>query len=175
MFRHEDSVFYQEILEGLYREKIRYLIVGGLAVNLHGVPRATYDLVLDTSAGNIALFCDLLKSLGYIPRLPVDPKRLSDEGAVKEWIAVRNIKAFSFYHEKENRKVIDIVLDHPLDFPAAFERKTILKMDDTELYLASLDDLMKMKRNTGRQKDASDVDMLAMAKRIREEGSLYGV
>jgi hypothetical protein len=176
MFRNEDSVFYQEILEGLYREKIRYLIVGGLAVNLHGVPRATFDLdlILSTDASNITRFCDLLKALGYVPRLPVDPLALSDEGSVQEWIAKGNMNSFSFYHALENRKVIDVVLDHPLDFPAAFERKTILKMDDTELYLASLDDLMEMKRNTGRQKDASDVDMLSMAKRSREEGSVYG-
>ena len=170
-------MFYQEILEGLFREKIRYLIVGGVAVNLHGVPRMTYDLdlILATDAGNIMRFSDLLKTLGYIPRLPVDPKNLANEEAVKDWVLKKNMKAFSFYHERENRKVIDIVLAHPLNFSEAFERKTVLMIGNAELYLASLEDLILMKQDTGRQKDASDVEMLSTVKRIREEGFIYGV
>lgn len=37
-------MFYFEILEGLYNNKIKYLIVGGLAVNLYGIPRVTQDI-----------------------------------------------------------------------------------------------------------------------------------
>jgi hypothetical protein len=170
-------VFYQEIIEGLFSEKIRYLIVGGLAVNLHGVPRATLDLdlILATDVENIHRFCAMLKKLGYVPRLPVDPERLADEGTVQDWIAERNMKAFSFYQEKENRKVIDVVLVHPLDFSTAFDRKTVLKLGDAEVYVASIGDLMEMKRNTGREKDASDLALLAMVPSIREEGSGHGV
>ncbi|HHT9137014.1 MAG TPA: hypothetical protein ACFYEK_07195 [Candidatus Wunengus sp. YC60] len=37
-------MYYFEILEGLYKSKARYLIVGGLSVNLYGVPRVTQDI-----------------------------------------------------------------------------------------------------------------------------------
>lgn len=37
-------MYYFEILEGLYKSKVRYLIVGGLSVNLYGVPRVTQDI-----------------------------------------------------------------------------------------------------------------------------------
>mgnify|MGYP001589470130 FL=1 len=37
-------MYYFEILEGLYKSKVRYLVVGGLSVNLYGVPRVTQDL-----------------------------------------------------------------------------------------------------------------------------------
>ena len=37
-------MFYFEVFKAFYQEKIKYLVVGGLAVNLHGVPRITYDI-----------------------------------------------------------------------------------------------------------------------------------
>jgi hypothetical protein len=176
-FDLEETVFYQEIIEGLFRENIRYLIVGGLAVNLHGVPRTTLDLdlILATDADNIQKFCILLQSLGYVTRLPLDPRKLADENTVKEWIDTKHMKAFSFYHGTENRKVIDIVLGHPFDFTEAFERKTVLHIGETELYVLSLEDLMAMKQNTGRPKDTSDAELLSQVKQIREEGYMYGV
>jgi len=58
-------MFYFEVFEALNREKIKYMIVGRLAVNLHGVPRLTYGLNA------------VQKKLGYIPRLPVNPDNLA--------------------------------------------------------------------------------------------------
>ena len=48
-------MFYIDLLKALYNSKIQYLIVGGVAVNLHGVPRATFDfdLVISTDKSNI--------------------------------------------------------------------------------------------------------------------------
>ena len=37
---------YKSIFKELNRLKINYLVVGGLAVNFHGVPRMTYDIDL---------------------------------------------------------------------------------------------------------------------------------
>jgi hypothetical protein len=39
-----DMVFIQELIEAFDRAEIRYCIVGGVAMNLHGVPRMTYDV-----------------------------------------------------------------------------------------------------------------------------------
>ena len=48
-------MFYIDLLRELYHNKIKYLIVGGVAVNLHGVPRATFDfdLVISTDIDNV--------------------------------------------------------------------------------------------------------------------------
>jgi len=37
---------YQAFFKQLNNQEIDYLIVGGLAVNLHGIPRMTYDIDL---------------------------------------------------------------------------------------------------------------------------------
>lgn len=39
-------MFYLEVFRALEEHKVRYLLVGGLAMNLHGVPRMTMDIDL---------------------------------------------------------------------------------------------------------------------------------
>ena len=37
---------YLEIFKKFNERKIQYIVVGGMAVNFHGIPRATYDIDL---------------------------------------------------------------------------------------------------------------------------------
>lgn len=164
-------MYYFEILEGLYKSKVRYLIVGGLSVNLYGVPRITQDIdiVVAMSKENILKITSLLKGLGYIPRLPVNPDDLANHDKVKDWIENKNLKAFSFYHKKDNYKVIDIVLVHPLDFEKSFINRTVKKAKDIDIYLASVDDIIKMKEFSGRTQDFSDIEMLKKVRKYMGE------
>ena len=56
-------MYYFEILEGLYKSKVRYLIAGGLSVNLYGVPRVTQDIdiVIAMDRENVLKITSLLK------------------------------------------------------------------------------------------------------------------
>ncbi|MBN1115194.1 MAG: hypothetical protein JXA66_07630 [Oligoflexia bacterium] len=155
-------MFYTEIFEKLYKEKIEYLLVGGLAVNLHGVPRSTQDidLIVSVKKDNIVKLTTLLNKLDYVPKLPVDPVGLADSDILSDWINNKNLKAFSFFHKKNNYKVIDVVLAHPLDFEKAFDNKKEILMGKIKVYLASIDDLITMKKFAARPRDLSDVEML---------------
>jgi len=164
-------MFYFEILKGLDKKGIKYLIVGGLSVNLYGVPRVTQDIdiIIAINRENILKITSLLKNLEYIPRLPVNPEDLADPDKVKDWIENKNLKAFSFYHKKDTYKVVDIVLVHPLDFEKAFENKTVKKVEETKIYLVSIEDLIIMKEFSGRPQDFSDIEMLKKARKFLEE------
>ncbi|NHI94334.1 MAG: hypothetical protein EAX96_17715 [Candidatus Lokiarchaeota archaeon] len=164
-------MYYFDIIKALFENKIKYLIVGGLAVNLYGVPRVTQDidLIIYMERENILKLNHLLKNLGYIPRLAVNPDDLTNKEIIKEWIENKNLKAFSFYNERENYKVVDIILVHPLDFLKAFERKTIKKIDETEIYIVSIDDLILMKEVVGRKQDFSDIELLKKVKLWNDE------
>lgn len=164
-------MYYFEILEGLYKSKVRYLIVGGLSVNLYGVPRVTQDIdiVIAMDRENVLKITSLLKELGYVPRLPVSPDDLANPDKVKDWIENKNLKAFSFYHKNENYKVIDIVLVHPLDFEKSFKNRTVKRAKDIDIYLASIDDVVKMKEFSGRTQDLSDIEMLNKVRKYLEE------
>ena len=39
-----ERLLYQELFESFDREKIEYIVIGGFAINLHGIPRLTADL-----------------------------------------------------------------------------------------------------------------------------------
>ena len=56
--------------------------------------------------------------------------------------------------------MIDIVLVHPLDFEKSFINRTVKKAKDIDIYLASVDDIIKMKEFSGRTQDLSDIEML---------------
>jgi Nucleotidyltransferase of unknown function (DUF6036) len=164
-------MYYFEILEGLYKSNVRYLIAGGLSVNLYGIPRVTQDIdiIIAMDKKNVHRLTTLLKESGYVPRLPVSPDDLADPGKVNDWIENRNLKAFSFYHKKDNYKVIDIVLVHPLDFEMSFKNRTVKKAKDIDIYLASIDDVIKMKEYSGRAQDLSDIAMLNKVRKYMEE------
>ncbi|MEI6056988.1 MAG: nucleotidyl transferase AbiEii/AbiGii toxin family protein [Lentisphaerota bacterium] len=163
-------MFYIEVFEALSLERIQYLLVGGLAVNLHGVPRLTYDIdiIISIDRENILRLNAALKKLGYVPRLPVSPDNLADEKILKDWIENKNMTAFSFYHSRENNKVIDIVISHPLSFSEAYARAERRTVKNIEIPIVSIDDLICMKEFAARPKDLSDRDMLIEARRIME-------
>jgi hypothetical protein len=164
-------MYYFEILEGLYKGNVRYLLADGLSVNLYGIPRVTQDIdiVIAMDKENVLKLTSLLKESGYVPRLPVSPDDLANPDKVKDWIENKNLKAFSFYHKKDNYKVIDIVLVHPLDFEMSFKNRTVKKAKDIDIYLASIDDLIKMKEFSGRTQDLSDIEMLNKVRKYLEK------
>ncbi len=61
-----------KILKGLNEKEIKYIIVGGIAVNFHGIPRMTYDLdlLVKLSDENIKKLINLFKAWGYKPKVP---------------------------------------------------------------------------------------------------------
>jgi hypothetical protein len=159
-------MYYFDVLEALYKDKIKYLIVGGLAVNLHGVPRVTQDidLVISTDKENILKTISALQGLNYVPRMPVDPRDMADPEKVREWTEKRNMKAFSFYQRTDPFKVIDLLLVHSLDFESSYKNRTQRKVDSITIDIISMDDLIRMKEEVGREQDRSDVLMLKKVK-----------
>jgi len=172
----DNSMYYFEILEELFNRKIDYLIVGGLAVNLYGVPRVTQDIdiIIAFDKENILELNGVFRRLGYVPRLPgVDPEELANPVVRDDWIANKNLKAFSFYHTKDSYKAVDIVLVHPLDFAKSFQNKTTKKVQGIVINLVSLDDLIRMKSFSGRQQDLSDIELLKKIQQYREKGEAH--
>jgi hypothetical protein len=75
---------FQTIFKELNEIGIDYLVVGGLAVNFHGVPRMTYDmdLMILLESENIFKLVTQLTQWGYRSKIPIDPRDLADEKKV---------------------------------------------------------------------------------------------
>jgi len=155
-------MFYFEILSQFYLQNVRYLLVGGLAVNLYGIPRTTQDIdiIVATDKENIHKLNRVLQDLGYHPRLPVNAEELASEEARRSWVDEKNLVAFSFVHGEESYRMVDVVIAHPLNFEQAYARRKVRKGEGIEIYLASEEDLIRMKEQSKREQDKQDIVML---------------
>ena len=146
--------------------KIRYIVAGGLAVNLHGIPRLTYDvdLLVDMEEENLKRLLKLLKSLGFKPKVPVNISDFADPEKRNDWIKNKNMKAFCLVNEKFEIRELDIIINTPVSYESAEKSIVYKKLYDIEIPTVGLNELIKMKKNTGRLQDESDIKHLKRLK-----------
>ena len=153
---------YLKIFSLLNKNKIKYIIVGGLAVNIHGIPRATYDidLLLDMSNENLEKFIFFMKKLGFKPKIPVKIENLLSKEKRKKWIEEKNMKAFSLYNPKFTITEIDVVINTSISYKDAIKNVVYKKIRNIILPVISIKDIIKMKTASARKQDIADIEML---------------
>ncbi len=155
-------MFYINLFTALKTHEINYLLVGGLAMNLHGVPRMTMDvdLVIALDSGNIAKLANLAKELGLYPNVPVNLEDLADADKREALFAEKHLIALSLISNTPIIPTVDIVIHHPLNFQKAFTRAVRRDISGTPVMLASIEDMIAMKKAAGRAQDLSDITHL---------------
>ena len=97
----------------------RYVVVGGVAVNLQGVPRFTSDLDIAVAleGGSLATAARVLHGLGLHNRLPVRDEELSEPGRrPRAGSPTATCAAFTFVDPADPLREVDVVLDSPVPF-----------------------------------------------------------
>ena len=163
-------MFYEEVLSEFQKQKVRYAIVGGLAVNLLGSFRSTadLDLVVEISNRNLAKIVTILTKQGYRVKQPVDPMGLADSKTRKDWIKNKHMKAFNFYKEEEFKEV-DIIIDSPVSFVQAIKTAERISCGRLILTVMSVDNIIKMKRKANRNIDKVDIEELKQLKKMKRK------
>lgn len=164
-------MYYEDIFKKLDEEAIRYLVVGGVALVLHGVVRLTADLDLMVwlDKKNLSHFISVMKELGYKPKVPVKAEEFIDSAKRQFWKEVKGMQVFSFYHPAKPMNLIDVIIDEPIDFLIAERRKVSMKAKQIKIPVVSIEDLIKLKRLAGRPQDLADIDALNELERVKEE------
>jgi len=165
-------MFYEAVFRELYKEKIQYLVVGGVAINLYGILRATADLDLFLwlqDKDNVLKFLSVMKRLGYRPRAPVPADELADSSKRRAWQQEKGAMVFTFIHPNSFEQV-DVFLDEPIPFEDAFKKRRLISMSDFEISVVSMADLKIMKTKAGREKDVSDLAHLKKREEIDHRG-----
>lgn len=168
-----EQYLYEKILREFYNNKVHYIIVGGIALNLHGVPRATFDLdiIIAWEEENIRKIENILHALNFKPMVPVKLSDLNKKEKREELIHKKHMIAFNFYNPDDPLEEIDIIIKEDSDFNKLFKRKKVIRIDDFEIYLISLEDLIKLKKRSKRFKDKEDMKNLMLIKQIKEKGN----
>ena len=143
-------------LQAFNNLQVKYLVVGGYAVNHYGYNRTTsdIDIYVKDSLENRKAMIEALEKLGY--------------GRMEELLKVPLLAGYCEIMMVDGM-YIDLMADIPgldsIDFDIQFDRKTLTEVDGILIPFISFQDLLINKKKTGRTKDKDDFEQLSKIKR----------
>lgn len=155
-------MLYLALFRSLADHHVPYLLVGGLAVNLHGVPRLTMDvdLAIKFTSESLSALEEVCHELSLVAIQPVAIQQLADPAERERLRSQKNMAAYSLRSPVASDPTIDLLLETVWDFDAAWERRIVRNVAEVPINLASIPDLMVMKLALGRPQDLADVEHL---------------
>lgn len=145
----------RELLATLDRHAVEYTVIGGVAAQVHGHRRTTKDLdvIPAPDAENLRRLASALAALGARPR------DVPGAGAptMQQLAAAPIVPPLTTRHGE-----LHILRDVPGAPPYAElrARALVIDLDGISLAIAGLDDLIAMKRASGRPSDIGDIAAL---------------
>jgi predicted nucleotidyltransferase len=139
---------FKEFIESLNDNGVRYLVVGGYAVALHGYPRYTKDIDIwvEMTLENASNILKALDQFGF--------------GAL-------GVKAADFTLPDQMLQLghppgrIDILTTLPgVEFSECYTVRTVVEVDGVSVNFIDLENLKKNKKATGRHQDLADLENL---------------
>ena len=148
-----------KLIKYLSERKIKYIILGGVAVSIYGEPRLTADIDVNIifDKKKIREFLERAQKYNFYPAFP-DTENIAKETGV---IPVNFIKG------KTTGKFDIIIAENMLEY-TAIERGRIKKIGPIRVRLISPEDLIIHKIASSRPRDIEDVNGIL----IRQKGRL---
>jgi Nucleotidyltransferase of unknown function (DUF6036) len=138
-------------LQGIFRSfqqhDVKYVVIGGIAAILHGVPRATFDLdiLIEATPDNAQRLLDALLDAG------LGTAALTSSGD----LLANEITVF------KDRVRVDVQTSTPgVRFVDAWSRRRTVAYQGQEFFILAKEDLIRSKRAAGRPVDLEDVRLL---------------
>ncbi|NBC07958.1 MAG: hypothetical protein GVY26_12265 [Bacteroidetes bacterium] len=139
---------FREFIELLNEHEVKYLVIGGYAVSMHGYPRYTKDvdfwIWMDT--GNISNLIEAIKDFGF------DSLDLDEE----DFLDPDNIIQLGY----EPNRIDLLVQVEGVDFIDCYKNKLQLEIEGLLIDFISIGDLITAKKASGRLQDLADVEHL---------------
>ena len=155
-------MFYQDLFSAFSRHQVDYVLIGGLAVSLHGIERSTMDIdvTVAMTTDNLSALVAMARELGMTPVLPVDLDMLTDLEQLATWHRERNLQAFALHAPGLTGITLDVLLYPPINFATLRERAVTFKAGDVSIVVVSVKDLIALKQAVGRPIDLADIEHL---------------
>lgn len=160
---------YISIFKSLNDDKVKYVLIGGLALVLHGHRRTTgdIDILISLKREEAEKAIKTLTRLGMKATIPVDPMQFADERIRESWLQEKGMKAFSMHDPSNPMLGVDIMVREFIPYAELASRAKKYNIGGgVMINLCSLADLLTLKKIANRAKDQEDIDML---KKLHEE------
>jgi hypothetical protein len=146
---------YADVFEVLERRAVRYVVVSGMAVALHGHARPVFDLdiVIATTPGEQNRALQALLLAGFVPSIPLSLNLLTV------------VRMFD-----QNEREIDVFAKYHISFKDLWADSVQISVGQNTARVASLEHLLRAKRITGRPHDLEDVaGLLALQTKVMSD------
>lgn len=137
----------QDVFRSFQRHDVKYVVIGGIASILHGVPRATFDLdiLIEATHANAQRMLDALLDAGLGTAALTTPRA----------VLAHEITIF------KDRVRVDVQTSTPgLNFSEAWSRRKTVTYQGQDFFILSKPDLIRSKRAAGRPVDLEDIRLL---------------
>jgi len=150
---------FKTLFSSLNTASIKYMVAGGIAVNLYGIERATadVDIALELEEGNLLKFIGVTEKLSLRPKIPVRLEDFIDPEKRKSWRMNKGMMVFSLYDPKNPFFLIDIFTEIPFDFDVVYKQRKKIKFENIFIPVVPIKELITMKEKSGRPQDRADV------------------
>src|SRR4030042_4854212 len=150
---------FKKLFSSLNKATIKYMVAGGIAVNLYGIERATsdVDIALELERGNLLRFINVAEKLGLRPKIPVKLGDFIDPEKRRSWRMDKGMLVFSLYDPKNPFFLIDIFTEIPFDFDAIYKQRKKVKFENIFIPVVPIKELIAMKEKSDRPQDRADV------------------
>jgi hypothetical protein len=155
------------ILGVLIDHGVEFLVVGGVAAQIHGNPRVTFDLDVmpNPAEENMTRLAAALRELEATARdqegrpLPLDSSHPASLTLGNYFLLTKHGRLDLFNGPRPDLKRY-----------RRFEMAAIeVEYGEKIVRVVGLDDLIRMKRGAGREKDLNDIAALTQAERLRQD------
>jgi len=150
------------LIQALSDKDVEYVLVGGLAVALHGYQRVTLDVdvVLAMSEDNLRRFIACAKAADLRPVIPVPIDALAQPELLERWHREKGMLAFGLREPDKMSTVIDVLVKPVVSYADLRRDAVVANIGNMRVPVASIEHLIELKTGTGRSKDAIDIDEL---------------
>ena len=142
-------MIFRDFIDCLNKHNVRYVLVGGMAVILHGYIRTTgdMDVWVEKTADN---YGSIVRAFGQFG-MPIF--NMTEENFLS-----KEFDVWSFGREPVR---IDMMTEvKGLDFDSAFEMSQIYREEGLDIRFLHLNSLIQAKTASGRHKDIDDIEQL---------------
>ena len=140
---------------------------------LHGFARLTadIDLIIDLDPAEALKAIDTLSGLGLQPRVRVDARDFADSAVRRAWIEEKGMQVFTLIDPANPLRAVDLFVESPIPFGDLAARAEVMALRRTSVPVASIPDLIRLKRLAGRPQDLIDIEALEaiLRRRTRDE------
>ncbi len=151
-----------DLIKLLVESKTDHVLVGGLAVALHGYQRVTMDVdvVLAMEPANLERFIAHARAAGMRPVMPTPLESLARPELLAQWRHEKGMLAFGLHGKEAQATVLDILIAPDVPYADLRRDAVMVEMGAYRIPVASIDHLIAMKTASGRSKDLIDIEEL---------------